>query len=171
VTGTELIRRKSGGEAYAVTTPLIKKADGTKFGKTEGGSVWLDTERTSPYEFYQFWLNSSDADSVNYIRIFTLRSKEQIEELEKVIPAAVAQKLKDRIEEKSKSDHKPKRRDQRKQTLWQKEKVPATADIHLTIDGTPIKDKFLILINGRKVILPAKSFNYLLQLAMVFEQY
>jgi tyrosyl-tRNA synthetase len=83
VTGTELIRRKSGGEAYAVTTPLIKKADGTKFGKTEGGSVWLDSERTSPYEFYQFWLNSSDADSVNYIRIFTLRSKEQIEELEK----------------------------------------------------------------------------------------
>jgi tyrosyl-tRNA synthetase len=82
VTGTELIRRKSGGEAYAVTTPLIKKADGTKFGKTEGGSVWLDPERTSPYEFYQFWLNSSDADSVNYIRIFTLRSKEQIEELE-----------------------------------------------------------------------------------------
>ncbi len=83
VTGTELIRRKSGGEAYAVTTPLIKKADGTKFGKTEGGSVWLDPERTSPYEFYQFWLNSSDADSVNYIRIFTLRSKEEIETLER----------------------------------------------------------------------------------------
>lgn len=83
VTGTELIRRKSGGEAYAVTTPLIKKADGTKFGKTEGGSVWLDPERTSPYEFYQFWLNSSDADSVNYIRIFTLRGKDEIEALEK----------------------------------------------------------------------------------------
>ncbi|MBU3658940.1 MAG: tyrosine--tRNA ligase [Flavobacteriales bacterium] len=82
VTGTELIRRKSGGEAYAVTTPLIKKADGTKFGKTEGGSVWLDAEKTSPYQFYQFWLNSSDADSVNYIRIFTLRSKEEIEALE-----------------------------------------------------------------------------------------
>jgi tyrosyl-tRNA synthetase len=83
VTGTELIRRKSGGEAYAVTTPLIKKADGTKFGKTEGGSVWLDPERTSPYEFYQFWLNSSDADAVNYIRIFTLRAKGEIEELER----------------------------------------------------------------------------------------
>jgi tyrosyl-tRNA synthetase len=83
VTGTELIRRKGGGEAYAVTTPLIKKADGTKFGKTEGGSVWLDPERTSPYEFYQFWLNSSDADSVNYIRIFTLRGQEEIEALEK----------------------------------------------------------------------------------------
>ena len=82
VTGTELIRRKSGGEAYAVTTPLIKKADGTKFGKTEGGSVWLDPEKTSPYQFYQFWLNSSDADSVNYIRIFTLRSQEEIEALE-----------------------------------------------------------------------------------------
>jgi len=82
VTGTELIRRKSGGEAYAVTTPLIKKADGTKFGKTEGGSVWLDPEKTSPYEFYQFWLNSSDADAGNYIRIFTLKSKEEIEQLE-----------------------------------------------------------------------------------------
>jgi tyrosyl-tRNA synthetase len=83
VTGTELIRRKGGGEAYAVTTPLIKKADGTKFGKTEGGSVWLDPEKTSPYQFYQFWLNSSDTDSVNYIRIFTLKSKEEIEALEK----------------------------------------------------------------------------------------
>ena len=82
VTGTELIRRKSGGEAYAVTTPLIKKADGTKFGKTESGSVWLDPERTTPYEFYQFWLNSSDTDAGNYIRIFTLKSKEEIETLE-----------------------------------------------------------------------------------------
>jgi tyrosyl-tRNA synthetase len=82
VTGTELIRRKSGNEAYAVTTPLIKKADGTKFGKTEGGSVWLDPEKTSPYEFYQFWLNSSDADSANYVRIFTLKSKEEIASIE-----------------------------------------------------------------------------------------
>lgn len=82
VTGTELIRRKGGGEAYAVTTPLIKKADGTKFGKTEGGSVWLDPEKTSPYQFYQFWLNTSDADAPNYIRIFTLKSKEEIESLE-----------------------------------------------------------------------------------------
>lgn len=83
VTGTELIRRKSGGEAYAVTTPLIKKADGTKFGKTEGGSVWLDPDKTTPYEFYQFWLNSSDADSGNYIRIFTLKSQAEIQELER----------------------------------------------------------------------------------------
>jgi tyrosyl-tRNA synthetase len=82
VTGTELIRRKDGGEAFALTTPLIKKADGTKFGKTEGGNVWLDPKRTSPYKFYQFWLNSSDEDSKNYIRIFTLRTKEEIESLE-----------------------------------------------------------------------------------------
>ena len=83
VTGTELIRRKSANEAYAVTTTIIKKADGTKFGKTEGGSVWLDPEKTSAYEFYQFWLNSSDLDAVNYIRIFTLKSKEEIEAIEK----------------------------------------------------------------------------------------
>lgn len=82
VTGTELIRRKAGGEAFALTTPLIKKADGTKFGKSEGGNVWLDAKRTSPYKFYQFWLNSSDADVVNYIRIFTMKTKEEIEALE-----------------------------------------------------------------------------------------
>lgn len=82
VTGTELIRRKSGGEAYAVTTPLIKKADGTKFGKTESGSVWLDPEKTSPYAFYQFWLNASDTDAANYIRIFTLKTKEEIDAIE-----------------------------------------------------------------------------------------
>ncbi len=83
VTGTELIRRKSQGEAFAVTTPLIKKADGTKFGKTEGGNVWLDKKRTSPYKFYQYWLNASDEDASNYIRIFTLLQKEEIETLEK----------------------------------------------------------------------------------------
>ncbi|MFM2206806.1 MAG: hypothetical protein RL213_781 [Bacteroidota bacterium] len=82
VTGTELIRRMDGGEAFALTTPLIKKADGTKFGKTEGGNVWLDPSRTSSYKFYQFWLNASDEDVSNYIRIFTLRSKEEIEALE-----------------------------------------------------------------------------------------
>ena len=82
VTGTELIRRKDGGEAFALTTPLIKKADGTKFGKTEGGNVWLDSKRTSPYKFYQFWMNTSDEDGKNYIRIFTLKSKEEIENLE-----------------------------------------------------------------------------------------
>jgi tyrosyl-tRNA synthetase len=81
-TGTELIRRIDGGSAFALTTPLIKKADGTKFGKTEGGNVWLDPARTSPYKFYQFWLNASDEDVKNYIRIFTLKTKEEIEALE-----------------------------------------------------------------------------------------
>ena len=81
VTGTELIRRKGQGEAWAITTPLIKKADGTKFGKTEGGNVWLDKRLTSPYKFYQYWLNSSDEDATNYIKIFTLKSKEEIDAL------------------------------------------------------------------------------------------
>ncbi len=82
VTGTELIRRKSQDEAFAITTPLIKKADGTKFGKTEGGNIWLDAKRTSPYKFYQFWLNTADEDVKNYIRIFTLLSKAEIETME-----------------------------------------------------------------------------------------
>ena len=81
VTGTELIRRKSGGEAFAVTTPLIKKSDGGKFGKTEEGNVWLDKTKTSPYKFYQFWLNSSDDDAKNYIKIFTLKNQAEIEDL------------------------------------------------------------------------------------------
>jgi len=81
-TGTEFIRRKDGGEAFAVTTPLIKKADGGKFGKTEEGNVWLDKRLTSPYKFYQFWLNSSDEDVKKYIRIFTLLTKDEIESLE-----------------------------------------------------------------------------------------
>ena len=81
VTGTELIRRKARGEAFAMTTPLIKKADGTKFGKTEGGNVWLDSERTSPYKFYQYWLNSSDDDAKTYIKIFTLLSEDEISKL------------------------------------------------------------------------------------------
>lgn len=80
-TGTELIRRKESGKAYALTCPLITKADGTKFGKSESGNIWLDAERTSPYEFYQFWLNASDVDAESYIKIFTFRSKENIEAL------------------------------------------------------------------------------------------
>ena len=80
-TGTELIRRKTGGEAFALTCPLIKKADGTKFGKTESGNVWLDRKLTSPYKFFQFWLNTSDEDAERYIKIFTLLSKEDIAEL------------------------------------------------------------------------------------------
>jgi tyrosyl-tRNA synthetase len=82
VTGTELIRRKGAGEAYALTTQLIKKADGTKFGKSEGGNIWLDPEKTSPYKFYQFWLNTSDEDAKTYIRIFTLFDKDVIEAIE-----------------------------------------------------------------------------------------
>lgn len=82
VTGTELIRRKDQGEAFAYTTPLIKKADGTKFGKTESGNLWLDPKRTTPYQFYQFWLNASDEDVKNYIRIFTLLKEEEIIALE-----------------------------------------------------------------------------------------
>ena len=78
-TGTELIRRKLGGEAFALTCPLITKADGGKFGKTEKGNVWLDPERTSPYQFYQFWLNVSDADAERYIKIFTMLDRETIE--------------------------------------------------------------------------------------------
>jgi tyrosyl-tRNA synthetase len=82
VTGTELIRRKDQGEAYALTTQLIKKADGTKFGKTESGAVWLDPARTSPYQFYQFWLNTTDVDAKAYIRIFTLFERDIIEAME-----------------------------------------------------------------------------------------
>jgi tyrosyl-tRNA synthetase len=83
VTGTELIRRKAAGNAFAITTQLIKKADGTKFGKTESGTVWLDPAKTSPYKFYQFWLNTTDADAKSWIRIFTMKTREQIEELER----------------------------------------------------------------------------------------
>lgn len=81
VTGTELIRRKGQGEAYALTTPLITKADGSKFGKSEGGNVWLDAEKTSPFKFYQYWINASDEDVEKYIKIFSTRSKEEIYEL------------------------------------------------------------------------------------------
>lgn len=81
VTGTELIRRKSGGEGFAFTCPLITKADGGKFGKSEKGNVWLDAKRTSTYQFYQFWLNTADADAEKYIKIFTFLPKEEIDTL------------------------------------------------------------------------------------------
>jgi len=81
-TGTELVRRKAGGEAFAFTCPLIKKADGTKFGKTEQGNIWLDANKTSAYQFYQFWLNASDEDAANWIRIFTFLPKEEITTIE-----------------------------------------------------------------------------------------
>jgi tyrosyl-tRNA synthetase len=82
LTGTELIRRKAQGEAFAITTPLLTKADGTKFGKTEKGNLWLDPKRTSPYEFFQFWLNASDDDVKNYVRVFTLFDRATVEGLE-----------------------------------------------------------------------------------------
>ena len=82
-TGTELIRRIAGGKAYAMTCPLITKADGTKFGKSEGGNIWLDPEKTSPYKFYQYWLNTSDADAEKYIKIFTMLTQEEVAELTK----------------------------------------------------------------------------------------
>lgn len=81
VTGTEFIRRKGSGQAFALTSPLIKKADGTKFGKTEGGNIWLDPNKTSPYQFYQFWLNASDEDAENYIKIFTFFNQEKVNDL------------------------------------------------------------------------------------------
>jgi tyrosyl-tRNA synthetase len=81
VTGTELIRRKAGGEAYAMTSPLITKSDGQKFGKTESGNVWLDPARTTPYRFYQFWLNVADADAEKFIKIFTMLPQSEINEL------------------------------------------------------------------------------------------
>ena len=87
-TGTEFIRRKDGGKAFALTTQLIKKADGSKFGKSESGNIWLDKNKTSPYAFYQFWLNTSDDDAKTYIRIFTLMDKATIEVLETTHAAA-----------------------------------------------------------------------------------
>src|SRR5690606_23997457 len=105
-TGTELIRRKSGGEAFALTTPLIKKADGTKFGKSASGNIWLDPEKTSPYEFYQFWLKSSDEDAPVYMKIFSLKEREEIENLiaehaeaphERKLQKALAEEVTERV--------------------------------------------------------------------------
>jgi tyrosyl-tRNA synthetase len=102
VTGTELIRRKAGGEAFAFTCPLITKADGGKFGKTESGNVWLDANRTSPYQFYQFWLNASDTDAEKWIKIFTFLTKDAIDMLihehkmnpsERVLQKTLAQEI------------------------------------------------------------------------------
>jgi tyrosyl-tRNA synthetase len=93
-TGTELIRRMEGGEAYAITAPLVKKADGTKFGKSEGGNIWLDRKKTSPYKFYQYWLNTADEDAVNFIKTFSLKPKSEIEALiESHVPEPHLRKL------------------------------------------------------------------------------
>jgi len=93
VTGTDLIRRKTGGEAFALTSPLITKSDGGKFGKTEEGNVWLDPEMTTPYKFYQFWLNVADEDAENFIKIFTLLSSNEIEKLMKQHKAAPHERI------------------------------------------------------------------------------
>jgi tyrosyl-tRNA synthetase len=114
VTGTELIRRMDSGEAFAVTTPLIKKADGSKFGKTEEGNVWLDKKRTSPYKFYQYWINSSDEDVKKYIRIFTLKTRTEIEALEsehnnaphlRILQKALAEDVTARVHSKEELDN------------------------------------------------------------------
>lgn len=109
VTGTELIRRKDQGEAFAMTTPLITKADGSKFGKSEGGNIWLDAEKTSPYKFYQYWINSSDEDVEKYIKIFSLRGQEEIEALiaehreaphQRLLQRTLAEELTERVHSK-----------------------------------------------------------------------
>ncbi|NQZ78800.1 MAG: tyrosine--tRNA ligase [Ekhidna sp.] len=109
VTGTELIRRKSQGEAFAMTTPLITKADGSKFGKSEGGNIWLDPEKTSPYKFYQYWINSSDEDVEKYIKIFSLKGKSEIEQLtaehreaphQRLLQRTLAEELTERVHSK-----------------------------------------------------------------------
>jgi tyrosyl-tRNA synthetase len=106
-TGTELIRRKSSGEAFALTTPLVTKADGSKFGKSEGGNIWLDPNMTSPYKFYQFWLNVADSDLPRLLRVFSLRSKAEIETMESenasnpnAIKKLLAEELTERIHSK-----------------------------------------------------------------------
>lgn len=108
-TGTELIRRMASGEAFALTTPLIKKADGTKFGKSEGGNIWLDPEKTSPYKFYQFWLNAADGDAGGFMRIFSLKNREEIEALEaehneaphmRLLQKALAEEVTERVHSK-----------------------------------------------------------------------
>jgi tyrosyl-tRNA synthetase len=110
VTGTELIRRKGQGEAFAMTTPLITKADGSKFGKSEGGNIWLDAEKTSPYKFYQYWLNSSDEDVEKFVKIFSLLEREEIEGLiskhreaphERLLQRSVAEEITERVHSKA----------------------------------------------------------------------
>ncbi|HKL03490.1 MAG TPA: tyrosine--tRNA ligase [Cryomorphaceae bacterium] len=105
-TGIELTRRMGGGETFALTAPLIKKADGSKFGKSEGGNVWLDSEKTSPYKFYQFWLNATDEDVENYVKVFSLKPKEEIDSLIsehseaphlRVLQRALAEELTERV--------------------------------------------------------------------------
>jgi len=142
-TGTELIRRLEGGEAYALTTPLIKKADGTKFGKSEGGNVWLDPKRTSPYKFYQFLLNTADADVGNYMRVFSTKGREEIEAIEaehnqaphmRLMQKVMAQELTSRV-------HSPEEYDKAlnaSEVLFGK----ATSEALMSLDGETVLDVF-----------------------------
>ena len=109
-TGTELIRRMEGGEAFAITAPLITKSDGTKFGKSEGGNVWLDPNRTSPFKFYQFWLNVADDDAIKFIKIYSLKSRQDIQQLidnhigneyQRSLQKALAEELTERVHSES----------------------------------------------------------------------
>jgi len=113
VTGTELIRRKGKGEAFAITTPLITKSDGSKFGKTEGGNIWLDPEKTSPYKFYQYWINTADVDAGKYIKIFSLKDKPEIDELiakhqeaphRRLLQRTLAEEITERVHSKAELD-------------------------------------------------------------------
>lgn len=113
VTGTEFIRRMGGTKSYAITSPLLTKSDGSKFGKSEGGNIWLDPKRTSPYKFFQFWINQTDEDAKKLIRIFTLKSKEEIETLEaehdkdpgfRILQKALAEEITSRVHSKEEYD-------------------------------------------------------------------
>jgi tyrosyl-tRNA synthetase len=142
-TGTELIRRKLAGKAYALTCPLITKVDGTKFGKTEGGNVWLDREKTSPYKFYQYWLNASDEDAEKYIKIFTFLSKEEIEALVETHRQAPHQrelqrKLAQEVTAMVHSTEDVSRAEQAAQILFGK----ATAETLKTLDAQTLLDVF-----------------------------
>jgi tyrosyl-tRNA synthetase len=142
-TGTELIRRKLAGKAYALTCPLITKVDGTKFGKTEGGNVWLDREKTSPYKFYQYWLNASDEDAEKYIKIFTFLSKEEIEALVETHRQAPHQrelqrKLAQELTAMVHSTEDVSRAEQAAQILFGK----ATAETLKTLDAQTLLDVF-----------------------------
>lgn len=177
VTGTELIRRKDAGEAFAITTQLIKKNDGTKFGKTESGNIWLDPKKTSPYKFYQFWLNSSDDDVKNWIRVFSMKGREEIEEMEKqhnaephlrILQKALAEEITTRVHSETDYTHAVKS----SEILFGKatrENLEQLKDeqMHDIFDGVPVyeitKDKFSSGINivdflsQETQVLPSKS--------------
>ncbi|MDB5227524.1 MAG: tyrosine--tRNA ligase [Bacteroidota bacterium] len=177
VTGTELIRRKDAGEAFAITTQLIKKSDGTKFGKTESGNIWLDAKKTSPYKFYQFWLNASDEDVKSWIRVFSMKGREEIESLEsqhheaphlRILQKALAEEITTRVHSEADYGHAVKSSEilfgkATKENLEQLQ----DAQIHDIFEGVPAyeitKDKFsaginiVDLLTQETQVLPSKS--------------